>query len=260
MSDPGLFCAPGGSIPPMPAVLATLMTVTSGTPKRRVVRMFKDAPDLLETLFHMADAPYYCGQRPLETIAHVLDRIGLPSLRGLTLRAALEDVIYAAEHPLLQQLQRHGTTTAYITTVLARYAPLDREPAFCAALVQNIGLAIPLEAPQDTVTGDALWKAMRYGHEAISGLAAAAWGMPEPVQAIVRQHHQLGRGLRSNRSVAALVVADQLAERMGMGIDHPAHPRSDEASCALALDILELRADQLPVIQQEASDLLHLIA
>lgn len=260
MSDPGLFCAPGDSIPPVPDVLAAVMSVTPNTPKRRVVRMYRDAPDLLETLFHMADAPYYCGRRPLESLGHILDRIGLAGLRGLTLRAALEEVIYAGDHPLLLQLQRHGTTTAYLTSVIARYTPIDRETAFYGALVQNVGLAIPLETAQNPGTEDGLWTALRYGHEAISGLTAAAWGMPDAVQTVVSQHHQLGRSLRSNREIAALVVADQLAERMGVCIDHPAHPRFGEDTVALALNILELSVDQLPSMQQEASDLLRRIA
>jgi HD-like signal output (HDOD) protein len=260
MRSTGLFDSPGDCIPELPELLADLMAITPNMPARRVVRMFRNEPELAETLQSMAEAPYYCGRRPLDTLGRILERVGLAGMRGLTIRASLDDLIYDEAQPLHNQIRRHGTASAYATTVLGRYTPLSTDRLFIAALLQNVGLAIPLNSPaSQDIPETELWLAIRYAHEGISGLAVSFWQLSEEVQCIVNHHHQLGRGLSDDRDVAALVVADYVVSSMDLGIDHPAHPELDEGTLGLALDILELTSSQLPDIQREVSDLLMLI-
>lgn len=261
MTAVGLFETPEEAIPEMPDMLGDLMAIKPNMPVRRVVRMFKNEPGLSETLRQMAEAPYYCGRRPLEGLSRIMERIGLPGMRGLAMRAALDEAVYDEQIALHELIRQHGTATAYITGVLARYTPLPTERLFMAALLQNIGLAIPLSAPStQEVPEDELWQALRYAHEGISSLAVESWDLSDEILHIVSHHHQLGRGLSEDRDIAALVVADHIAHNMGLGISHPAHPEPDEGSLGLALDILELTGEQLPTIQQETSELLRLLA
>jgi len=260
MRSEGLFDSPGESIPHMPDLLGDLMAIKPNMPPRRVVRMFKHEPGLSESLRLLAEAPYYTGRRPMEGLGRILERVGLAGMRGLAMRVVLDEVVFTGDHPLHEPIRRHATATAYIITVLSRYTPLPTERLFTAALLQNVGLAIPLNNGLDGDGDDDVWQALRYAHEGISCLAAAEWDLSDEIQHIVGHHHQLGRGLSADRDIAALVAADHIAHNMRLSIDHPSHPAPDEASLGLALDILELHQSQLPSVQAESSELLRLLA
>ena len=211
----------------------------------------------------MAGAPYYSGKRPLNSLARVVERVGLGAMQGLGLRAALNVLVYqAGDHPLLDTLSRHAAGTAYITTVLARYTPLPAERLFTAALLQDVGIAIPLisRAALPEASEQDTWKAIRYAHEGIARIAAEEWDMPDEVVRLVGSHHQLGRGIGESREIAALCLADYIAWNVGIGIQHPVHPAPEEDTVAYALEVLGLTREQLPDIHNDAHEQLELVS
>lgn len=262
MHAEGLLNAPGCGVPPMPELVGDLLAVRDEMPSRRILRLFNEEPELTEVLLAMAAAPYYSGRRPLTSLSRVIERVGLGGFQGLGLRAALNALVYqASDHPLLDVLLRHASGTAYITSVLARYTPLPAARLFTAALVQDVGIAIPLLRPLPLGSHEAdIWQAIRYAHEGIARIAAEQWDMPAEVVRLVGHHHQLGRGLAADREVAALTVADYVAWNIGVGIEHPVHPEPHEESVEYALEILELDRQQLPAIHDESHELLSLLA
>lgn len=260
MSSAGLFDAPGVGIPSLPEMIGDLMAIKPDMPSRRVVRMFKNEPELRDAVLELANSPYYSGRRPLESIGRILDRTGLPGLRSLALRGMLELELFSHSDPLIEQLRQHSTATAYITGVLARYTPLNAERLFVSALLQNIGVIIPLmNMDPQRASEPAGWQAIRYAHEAIARLACEEWDMPKEVQDILGEHHQLDASMDNARDISALFLANYIASTLDLGIDHPIHPEDDEDIVELAMEVLDVEPGQLPAIQEDAHEVLSLI-
>lgn len=215
---------------------------------------------MLTAIQHLADTDYYSGEQPLEDAHHLAERIGLSGMRALTMRVTLDRYIYNGTHPLLPVIRQHDTAAAYITTLIARYTPLPTETVFLAALLQNVGLAVALNIPQIAeIPEEERWQALLYAHESLSGLVVETWKLPQPIQNVVSRHHQLGHHFSTSRDVAALVLANAIAEDVQCGISHPAHPTSDDVSMELAIQILELSDAQCDEIRAKAERLLDLL-
>lgn len=250
----GLFEQPRGSIPELPVLLPRLMQLPDAAPRRDVLAILREDAELCEAVLSIAATPYYSGRRPLDRLSRLVDRVGLPGVRGLVLQAALDRAVFGRPGSAIGRLWDHSLATAYITRAICQHAAVHSETAFAAALLQHTGLAVPLGLSE--VTDSELWQRLGCAHEAIAGFLAESWSLPEPLCTVLLRHHQLGASPASDQIVATLVLADLIARALGRGLEPWVHAPPQDSEIDAALAHLDLSAGRLPLIERAADAVL----
>ncbi|MDG1479990.1 MAG: HDOD domain-containing protein [Myxococcota bacterium] len=251
----GLFEPSRDSIPDVPALVPKLMMLPEDASRHDIVALLREDAELCEAVLHIAKKPYYSGRRPITNISRLVDRIGLSGVRGLALQAALARAVFNKPSATMQDMWKHSLATAYITRVICQHAAVHSETAFAVALLQHVGLALPLALNE--VSDDDMWERLEYAHEAIAGFLVKSWSLPESLCTAVLQHHRLGAGVASDEIVATLIIADFIANNMERGLEPWVHPPPLESDVEAALAHLDLSATRLPVIERAAATMLQ---
>jgi len=139
--------------------------------------------------------------------------------------------------------------------VICQHAAVHSETAFAVALLQHVGLALPLALNE--VSEDDMWERLEYAHEAIAGSLVKYWSLPESLCTAVLQHHRLGMGTASDDIVATLIVADFIANNLELGLEPWVHAPPLESDVEAALAHLDLSATRLPAIERAAAKMLQ---
>ena len=260
----GLFEQPHGQIPPLPAPVLTLMKTPQGTPRREVLAIMRTDMELCSAVLAMAGNTYYSGRRPLTSLSRLVDRVGLSGIRGLFLRSALDRAVFSQPGAVMERLRDHSTATAHISLIICQHAAVHSETAFICALMQHTGIAIPLALLMQTTSAPSdetmVWETLGCAHEAIAGLIAEAWSLPEEIRLVLVRHHQLTANSPADRIIATLTLANLIASELDRGLEAAAHPPPEGTLIDASLNLLDLTASQLPVIRQNADDVLSLVA
>ena len=251
----GLFEPSRDSVPDVPELIPKLMLLPEDTPRHDILAILREDAELCEAILLIAKKPYYSGRRPITSLSRLVDRIGLSGIRGLALQAALARAVFSQPSEIMQELWKHSLTTAYITRVICQHAAVHSETAFATALLQHIGLALPLALNE--VAEDDLWERLEYAHEAIAGFLVKSWSLPESLCKAVLQHHRLGTGTASDEIVATLIIADLIANNLERGLEPWVHAPTLESDVEAALAHLDLSASRLTVIERAAASMLQ---
>lgn len=259
----GLFEQPEGAIPPLSDAMTRLMKMPQKALLREVLSTIRTDTELSSDVLEMADNEFYSGRRRIRSLPELIDRLGLSGIRGLALQATLNRTVFDSGY-LMQRLNDHSTATAYITMAISQHASVNSETAFQCALLQHIGVAVPLglmnKATGSVMEEDMMWEALGCAHEAIAGLVAQTWELPETIRSVLVQHHRFGKVADINHVIATLIIADVLASELGRGLDCDEHPPPSAALIDASLKQLDLPASQLPVIEGAASELLNRVS
>jgi HD-like signal output (HDOD) protein len=256
----GLFEQPQGPIPSLPDVVLRLYQISDDTPRREVLAVMRSDAELCDAVLSVAELPYYSGRRPLRSLSRLVDRIGLPGVRGLLLRTALDRVVFTAASPVMESLRDHSLATAYISQAIGQYAAVHSETAFTCALLQHTGVAVPLGL-MITSTGSPpgaslVWETLGCAHEAIAGLIAESWQLPEGIRSVLVRHHRLDSTPETNRIIATLILSDLIASALDRGLGAEEHPPPTAPHVDDALACLDLSPCRLPLIERAAAEVL----
>jgi HD-like signal output (HDOD) protein len=132
--------------------------------------------------------------------------IGLDSLRAIVLRTP---VITAGhqEFSRLQALWRHSNISAQLSEKIAQFCGHDRDQAYVASLVHDIGKVALLLAPphgsRSSSSDDAPLKPL---HCAAGGWLARSWNLAPPLIEVIETHHEPSLSA-SNPFLVAIVAA-----------------------------------------------------
>ncbi len=262
----GLFENLDKSVPIMPEVISDLMAVREGIPARRVLRILKREPEIIEAIMPLAQCRYYAGYRPFSSLNRLMGRVGLSAMRGLAMRSALDVLLYndPAMPRLMGALRAHSNATAFTTQVISRYSMIPAEDAFHCALMQHIGVVVPAIAYQSAIgrapDEGTLWQMIGCAHEAIAGLVASLWELPETIHKVLSSHHHIPPSTQEAPIIAALILAEHITDALHAGLDIPQHPPPDALAVEEAMDVLELPRQLLPRVIRESQGVLSLVA
>ena len=247
----GLLTGPGDAIPALSDVVGRLLKLPHDASRRDILSVARADLELADAALRLAGAPYSSGQRAPKTLTRLVERVGLSGTQQLFLRAALEQTLFSS--PALQRLHNHSTAAAYTTQVLSRHTLLHSDLAFVCALLQHSGAAVAIQAMQRHAIHDETtwWQIIGCAHEALAGMVAGMWGLPERIQTVLFNHHQRV-GPQTDPIIAALQVADLITCQLNIGLDLPAHPPPDSDDITAALQRLELSPDRLSIVIAES--------
>ena len=90
----GLFEQPEGAVPPLSGAVTQLMKMPQKVMLRDVLSTIRTDSQLSSDVLEMADNQYYSGRRTIQSMPELIDRLGLGGIRGLALRATLEQTVF----------------------------------------------------------------------------------------------------------------------------------------------------------------------
>lgn len=168
-----------------------------------------------------------------------------------------------------------------INYVGSRSAPMDagairhalcqvfRAPGYKPPALPHVALEVlqltdrPVPELVERDAGEELWSAIHDFHEEAGGLVARLWRLPAEIEVVMRHHHRVRMGGVTHPLIAAIVVAEQLVEELGQGLDATVSEELDFAlpvERALAHEALGLPNRIMADVRAEAARAAELLA
>ncbi|HEY4220456.1 MAG TPA: HDOD domain-containing protein [Myxococcota bacterium] len=233
MSLRALFSSTTYHPPLPPPVAAEILAIShsSNTDLRRVVSLLESDPMLAGAALKIAQSPAYAptGARVL-SLHDSVSRLGLRGVQQVVLEAALNLRIFTAPgfSAHMNRARRHSAAVAAAARALCRYASgVDASAAFLCGLFHDVGVAACFIAVSDSPERyGASWSpelanAIAEVHESASRIIAELWRVGPDICAILASHHAALRVGSSHPIVAALALAECVAEEKGCALDAP---------------------------------------
>ncbi|RME37683.1 MAG: HDOD domain-containing protein [Planctomycetota bacterium] len=152
-------------------------------------------------VLRMANSPLYRGVNKITTLPPAISRLGTRALRMLLLHESMRSAMFHTRSELHNQAQaiwQRAIASAAVMRGLAAFTGLDRDQAFLAGLLHDIGYVVVLRitheyaeaARFDIDIDEQTFEYLCYEtHQEFGELIGTAWSMPEPIQRIVADHH-----------------------------------------------------------------------
>jgi len=225
--------------PPTLPVVATEVMKLASRPEAKfaeLVDVLQRDPVLAARVLSIAQSAMYASRSPAVSLHQAAVRLGLKMLRDIVFEAALQAKLFRAPgfDGLMARLYRHSTATAHVTRAMCRRTLVNAEYAFLCGLLHDMGIAAALLVVADRpewrrLPLERLAPALDAVHVDASGLLARQWKLPDAIQQVVANHHQVVVDDKPRQVNAALIIAEQLCWEAGAGMLPPpddAHPGS----------------------------------
>ena len=251
------FASPAYQPPALPSVATKLLELSRETDVefKRICEVLEQDQMLTGKVLARAQSAAYAGAAPTRTLHDALVRLGLGTIRNLVLEMAFNMTVFRAqsyEKPM-EVLRRHSLAVAYAARLVARQTAVDAEYAFLCGLLHDVGVSAALillgaEPAASRPSIDQVWSSLPWIHEDLSGQIVKLWKLPPEVQMVVGQHHRMHLGGHAHPVIAALRVAEGMAEALGLGLtnaevangypfEKASHEEQAEAAVVLKLNL-----------------------
>jgi putative nucleotidyltransferase with HDIG domain len=210
--------------PLLPATaLATLAAANSpDVSLREVARLLKVDPGLAAEVLRVGNSAFYTRSLPARTVQAALSRLGLSRLREVLLVACSGRFLRVPNDPGFgARLRRRSSAVAHVSQLVASEAGVNRDQAFTAGLLHDVGLAAfhaLFPAVRRRCWSPALAEAetrRKLGailHEEVGASLALHWNLPAPVVGAMGYHHRPKFAVRGVRMAWTVATACELVE------------------------------------------------
>lgn len=210
------------NVVPLPKAALDVIRIVDDemAPRSDLEHAIAQDPALAARLFKLANSSFIRRGEPVTTIAELVRRLGLATIRNLAVAANIGNALGDSGCGAQAALWRHLITSAILSQAVAtRLAAAggSAAEAFLAGLIHDIGrLALKGEfagAPMAHFTSSVREEREEIGidHAAVSGHMAEQWKFPESVVSAVRNHH-LSKSVSDDDPTALFVyIGDALA-------------------------------------------------
>jgi putative nucleotidyltransferase with HDIG domain len=231
------------SIPMLPA-LAHEAIVIAGDPNvtiTQLARVVSKDPALATRVVHLANAAYCAPLQTVTTLTDAIVRMGTSAVRNLVIAACLaargsDARIYG---PSGRDQIDHAIGTAYMAHIVAEQVGWDRDEAFLAGLLHDIGKLLLLKLAHDygrshetPVAADELNDVIATDHAATGAALLRSLQFPQHLVEVVMFHHEPQAAPHHQRVAEAIYFADRLSHRYAFGCDRDDTPLLDDPVCA----------------------------
>lgn len=190
---------------PFPQIAIRVMQMVNkeDVPLDKVSTLIASDPAFAAELLTIANSPIYAPRVPANTVLQAVSRIGTRHIQGLCLTVAVRAYLgETINHPAMQAIWHHNLATALIAEELAIVFSLDKDLAYTAGILHDIGrLAMAVLKPHDYSellhhhTGtpssmlEAEWSVFGFDHCEAGQQMIASWNLPHDFTAVVGDHH-----------------------------------------------------------------------
>lgn len=267
------FRSPQYKPPMLPVVATELMVLTRrpGVGAADVTKTLGRDPILAAAVLKLAQSPLYAARVPPTSLAQAVSRLGFATVRDLVFQVALDLRVFRAEgyKELMERVRRHSVVTAHIMRLLGSYTKLPADQAFLCGLLHDVGLGGVLLVlgempPPKRPSLIAMSTALSEMHHEAGVMMARMWQLSPDIQLVIQHHHAFERTTMNHPLVAALTVAESIAEDIGYGVNDINAVNNDVASASATIDpvdhqraetayqLLGISAQKRGVIQSDA--------
>ena len=240
-------------LPVLPGVVVRLMSLTPESEQffEEVLTVASEDPGLALRVIRTANSPMSAPRSPITSLEAAVARLGANHIADLVTTVAIARV-FVPRTPGETELWLHAIEVATACRALVERLHLDGvapEHAYLAGLLHDIGRFILFDQAPEFIqavddlawtTPDELIRAEQQicgiDHAKLGGRVCAHWDVPEPILAIVKNHHQpLGAIASPARALlSAVKAADWLS------IWHRTHDDTDDLGDAARRGLPEL--------------------
>ena len=235
-------------LPPFPAVAQRIMALAGREDVniRELGKLVKMDPSFSAELLRFANSALFSVCREVTSLAQAIAIVGTERIRTMATLVAVNRMVRASVRiGALRKVWVHSLATAVIGEECARTCGLDREQAYTAGLLHNLGTLGMMSAYPDEYSrmlgvsddfGFDLLETERdlfeIDHCAAGAFLAQDWDFPDELGAIIATHHDLpNSGERSLENLTR--IAWRLGDTLGYAAFSPARQWSWEELIAM---------------------------
>jgi putative nucleotidyltransferase with HDIG domain len=181
-------------------------------------------------VLQLANSAFFGRSRHIARLEEAVTFVGLNPLKALILSAeslAAFQPVVQVDGLSLASLERHANLTAQLARTMVA-DPVQREEAFAAALLHDIGVLVLLSFESELASEAAIAE----HHAAVGAHLLELWGLPHGIVEAVAYHHHVGEvhdpifDVTAAVAIAAALTADdgdapalepEYLERIGVG-------------------------------------------
>jgi putative nucleotidyltransferase with HDIG domain len=246
----------------LPLLPAVAMELTSAAARedvdmRVLAEMLKRDPALSAHVLRVVNSPLYSPRGQIVSLQQAVARVGASKIREISLVIACKTGVFKVKgfEREIAEIFQHSVATALFGQEIARQTRNNVEDAFLCGLLHDVGRPVLLQAlgallreARVAVDRPAVLELVSAQHELAGGALARAWGLPETVQAAIREHHGAALDTQPN-AVRITALADCMAHGT---LDPGADPARVANHPAIAL--LDIYPDVLEKITKLAAN------
>ena len=193
-------------LPPFPAVAHRLMALASREDVNihEISDLVKMDPSFSAELLRFANSPLFGVRGEVTSLAQAVMLVGMDRIKTMATLVALNRMVRAsARTGALRKVWVHSLVTAMAAEEAARTTGMDRDAAYTAGLLHNLGtLGLMSAYPEEysrmlAVSDDFGFDLLRTEHDlfeidhcAAGAYLAQDWGFPDELAAIIATHHE----------------------------------------------------------------------
>lgn len=247
------------------ATTITQLTSSEGTGIGEIAQLIKTDAAITAKLLSIANSNFYRGLSRIDNLNDALMRIGLNEARRYVLAMVNRNAYRGGRSTTAQYAEstwQHSLATATAARMLAEALKLPSPDKFYTlGLMHEIGVSVILAAVDEAgkkgaeVTAELICELVHDLHEEVGAYIARRWRMPEEFEQAVATHHKETADL-GGAEAKVLLVAEGVAEELGITHGERSHPAERVAKAATALGLDEVKRQE---IRDGASEALNKI-
>ncbi|MCC7010989.1 MAG: HDOD domain-containing protein [Planctomycetes bacterium] len=194
---------------------------------KQLVETISHDPLLTSEMLRVANSAMYSTQNPAGTLQQAVMRIGLRSVHGVALTAAVRSSIgnHEGVRVYSEEVWRQSQSAARIARALGVALGFEAEEAHVIGLLHDVGKIVVLDLIESETRGGARLSSACVAqclfrlHETAGAALAKAWRLPEALASVAGRHHDFQGNSSHPRQAALAYLAQELDLRLSIGDD-----------------------------------------
>ena len=195
---------------------------------KQVAKALAEDQVIAAAVLRMANSPLYRGVNKITAMIPAIGRLGARALRMLLLHESMRAASFTSRSgmkELAQSIWRRSMASACTMRGLAELTGTDKENAFLAGLLHDIGYVVVLRVTHEYCQNarydiDLNFPTFEYlgfeCHQEFGELVAESWSLADEMKAILTSHHTYPEGDDPYRTVRLqLHLADMIVSLLG---------------------------------------------
>ena len=217
-------------VPPFPAIAQRILTLVSDedVSTLQLGELIKRDPSFSAETLRLANSALFGCRREITSLSQAIVVVGMNRVKTMATVVAVSNMVRTSIRiESLRRIWSHSLATALITEEIARAARIDRESAYAAGLLHNLG-ALGLMSAYPIEYARMLDVSVEFGFDLISteqdlfeidhcaagAYLARCWSFPDELAAVIATHHD--EPVAGDRSVHNVTrVGWRLADSLG---------------------------------------------
>src|SRR5436190_13020592 len=231
-----------GSMPMLPALAHEAIAVAADADVTiaQLAHVVSKDPTLATRVIHLANAAYCAPLQTINTLPDAIVRMGTAAVRNLVIAACLssrggDPRIYG---PAGRSQIDHAIGTAYMAHVVAERVGWNRDEAFLAGLLHDVGKLFLLKLAHDyarwngsAVTVDVLDDVVATEHAAAGAVLLRGLQFPRHLIEGVMWHHDPQAAPHHPREAEVVYFANRLSHHYAFGCNRDDRPLLEDPCC-----------------------------